>query len=219
MSPETKDKVDTKDRLLEAAELLFAEKGPDATSVRDIAAAADANLGAMNYHFGTKDELLRAVVARRLRPLNEERLRLLDEAEREGGERGPALEAVLNAFIAPTIHLTREKPAFARLMGRLHLQPDPELRRYFLSIHERLIEKLTSALRRALPAAPIEEVFWRMHFLVGAMIHTWTGCMELEEVTKGVCRFDDEEALIRRLVAFGAAGLRGAVAAKPEARA
>ena len=75
--------VATKDRILDAAESLFMEHGFEATSLRSITAAADVNLAAVNYHFGSKEELFQAVLTRRLDPMNQERLDLLTALERE----------------------------------------------------------------------------------------------------------------------------------------
>ena len=61
---------DTRERLLDAAEVLFAENGFDATSVRAITTWADANLAAVNYHFQAKVVLITAVFERRIRPIN-----------------------------------------------------------------------------------------------------------------------------------------------------
>ena len=73
----------TKDRILDAAESLFMEHGFEATSLRSITAAAGVNLAAVNYHFGSKEELFQAVLTRRLDPMNQERVDLLDRFERD----------------------------------------------------------------------------------------------------------------------------------------
>src|ERR1700682_6647964 len=85
----------TKARILDAAEALFMEHGFEATSLRTITAAAGANLAAVNYHFGTKEELFEAVLARRLDPMNQERIDLLDKVEREAGGKPASCEKIL----------------------------------------------------------------------------------------------------------------------------
>ena len=70
---------DTKQRILDVAERLFATRGFHATSLRAITRAAEVNLAAVNYHFGSKDALLEAVMLRRLGPLNEIRQARLDQ--------------------------------------------------------------------------------------------------------------------------------------------
>ena len=66
----TNQQIETRTRLLDSAEQLFAERGIDATSLRAITTAAGANLASVNYHFGSKDELFREVVSRRIGPVN-----------------------------------------------------------------------------------------------------------------------------------------------------
>ena len=99
----TADSKDTKERLLDAAETLFGDRGVAAVSVRDITAAAGANIAAVNYHFGSKDGLLQAVINRRMEPLNAERLRLLDLVESAAGDAPPTVEGVLHAFVVQNL--------------------------------------------------------------------------------------------------------------------
>ncbi len=200
-------KAGTKQRLLDAAERLFAQDGFK-TSLRAVTAKAGANLAAVSYHFGSKDKLIAAVFARRLGPLNRSRLLLLDEVEAAAGKRRPKLKAVLHAFIAPTIYLWRDHPHFMQLIGRLHSEPNEKLLRSFLSHFSEVIVRFRAAGVRAMPKLPASELMWRMHFLVGAMIHTWTKPRILERLSGGMCRVSDYDEIIDRLVNFGAGGLR-----------
>jgi AcrR family transcriptional regulator len=204
----------TRGRLLDHAERLFARKGIATTSIRDIVTAARANLGAVTYHFGSKDALVRAVIERRLRPLDEERRRLLDAAEAAGRGRPPALEAILHAAIAPTIRLRREHPGFMRIVGRMLSDPDAALQKSAEA--EALMRRFLEAIARALPGVPRDELAWRMCFLRGALVHTWTGG---GRPFRGAARRDDgDEALVRRLIGFGAAGLRAPLAGERAGR-
>ena len=87
--------LDTRKAILDAAERLFADLGFDGASLRKITAKAGVNLAAAHYHFGSKEGLLRAALARRIGPLNEERLKLLDEAESDTGKKVLSIESVL----------------------------------------------------------------------------------------------------------------------------
>src|SRR6266542_3164877 len=109
----------TKDRILDTAERLFADHGYSSTSLRQIIAAAGVNLAAVHYHFGSKESLLEAVVLRRAGPVNDQRLQLLDEAERAADP--PELERVMEAFLVPTFRVACSGEGgrvFIRLMGR-----------------------------------------------------------------------------------------------------
>ena len=96
---------DTKEQILDAAEQIFGAKGFAGTSLRDITRKAGVNLAAVNYHFGSKEGLLRAVLDRRISPVNQKRLKLLAQVEATAGEEPPSVEAILEAYISPSLHL------------------------------------------------------------------------------------------------------------------
>src|SRR5215471_5042092 len=90
--------VATKVRILDAAEALFMEHGYEATSLRIITAAAGVNLAAVNYHFGSKEELFQSVLTRRLDPMNQQRVEILTRMEREAGPDPVPCERILSAM-------------------------------------------------------------------------------------------------------------------------
>lgn len=193
--------IDTKQKILEAAERLISEQGYAATSLRQIIAEAGVNLAAVHYHFGSKEELLDEVVMRKAAPVNQERLALLDRLEKEAGAGGPTLENILEAFLSPPFHTRVKSPQFVRLMGRLYGEG---MMAWIAQKHfHPLIERFQDALRRALPDLGPDELRWRTHFMVGVMAHTMFGPPD------GQCvgAFSTEE-LIDRMVAFLAAGFR-----------
>ena len=98
----------TKDRILDAAEALFMEHGFEATSLRAITAAAAVNLAAVNYHFGSKEELFQAVLTRRLDPMNQRRLALLDRFERDAASAPLSCERIIVALFVPALELARD---------------------------------------------------------------------------------------------------------------
>ncbi|MCE2515677.1 MAG: TetR family transcriptional regulator [Acidobacteria bacterium] len=164
---------ETKDRILDVAERLFADRGYPATSLRDITAEAAVNLASVNYHFGAKESLLAALLERRFAPLNRRRLELLDEIEVEVGAGRPAVEEVLRAFLAPPFEMQQKWGAsgrtFLRLVGRLHAETNDEHRATYLRHFEEVRRRFTSALHRALPHLEATDVHWRMMFLMGSM--------------------------------------------------
>ena len=113
---------ETKLKILDAAERLMAQHGVD-VSLRAITTAAEVNLAAVNYHFQSKDALLGAVVARRIGPINEQRLQMLDALERDFPNGRLPLEGVLRAFLAPVIQLDAGEHVRI-LFGRLYSMPD-----------------------------------------------------------------------------------------------
>ena len=98
-----KELKDTRSRILDTAEELFSEQGFDRVSIRDITKKARVNLAAINYHFGSKEELFEAVLTRRLDPMNQERIELLERIEREGVGRVLSCERILFAMMIPAL--------------------------------------------------------------------------------------------------------------------
>ncbi len=196
----------TKDRILDAAEALFAERGFGETSLRDITSAAGVNLAAVNYHFQSKDALIQAVFARRLGPLNEARLKLLDQVEAAAGKGRLPLEQVLRAFLEPLLRF--EHAGFKRLFGRMYADPGDLFEKIFRRQFAEAKVRFMAAFRRALPDLDQVEFLWRFHFMIGAMAHTLSGLHHLEVISDGRCDPSDRDAMLARLIAFIAAGFR-----------
>lgn len=203
---------DTKRDILDAAEQLFAARGPHAASLRQIIGRARVNLAAVHYHFGSKESLLRAVMARRLVPLNAERLALLEEQERTHGRRIIPLEKVLAALVGPALRLSRNPKkgggVFMQLLGRCFMEPDPKIQAMLDRQLQEVASRFIPALQRALPKLKTEDFFWRVHFLVGAMAHTMADAERLRTFSGGLCDPDDTEAMIEQLVNFLSAGFK-----------
>src|SRR5438552_14802333 len=160
--------MDTRTRVLDVAEELFGEEGIERVSIRDITDKAKVNLAAINYHFGSKEDLIAAVFERRIVPVNEARLAALDAVEKAAGKKNPKLEAILEAFIRPTIQCSFGTPqggkAFSKMFGRCLSEPNPEIEALLKRQFEPLVERLDAVLMRALPHLSRSEIFWRMKF-------------------------------------------------------
>jgi AcrR family transcriptional regulator len=221
-TPAHRSEGDTKERILAAAEELFSRDGFDRASLRSITAAAGANIAAVNYHFGSKNDLIKAVFARRLGPINARRLARLDEAESRAAGGAPALEEVLEAFVGPPLRLAGAEPeardAARRLLGQVLSRPDERVRQVFTDQFSEVVRRFTAALSRALPAVPESELFWRLLFGAGAMVHIMCMAPHLEAVSGGRCRVEGPEEMIARLVPFLAAGMRTPAEARKGAR-
>ena len=167
---------ETKQRILGAAEYHFARDGYHATSLRSITATAKANLAAVNYHFGSKEALLEAVIERRLSPLNEVRLgqleALLIKAEQTG--EAPACRDILRTFIEPTLYLRQhgsDTEDYIALIGRILAEPQGFAMSIFMQQMEPLMSRLFQALSLSLPGLSRETLFWRVHFSIGSLSH------------------------------------------------
>jgi AcrR family transcriptional regulator len=165
--------MDTKDKILDSAQRLIGDQGFAATSVRHIIADARVNLAAIHYHFGTKEDLLDAVIARKVGPVNEERLRLLEQVEAEAGSGPLAVKKVLESWLQPMAEAADRDPSFVRFMGRMMAEGMLPMivERHF----KKQVDRLLGAMRRALPELPEEEFLWRTHFMSGAIAQTMCG--------------------------------------------
>ena len=201
--------TDTKARILDAAERLFADNGYSATSLRDITNEAGVNLAAVNYHFGSKEALLSAVLERRVGPVNQKRLELLDAAEALAGTQPLALETVLRAFLAPPFQKRQEwgeaGAKFMQVVGRLHSETNEQFRASFLHHFDQVVQRFLPAFQRTLPHLPPDEVSWRILFLIGAMAHTMTWSEMIGFL--GGRQLRNPEEIMEALLQFAAGGL------------
>lgn len=191
-------------RLLDAAEHLFGRSGIPATSIRDITSKAGMNLASVNYHFGSKENLVAAVLARRAGPVNAERLRLLDAIESSRAKLRVA--DILGAFVHPVLELQEKHCDFLRFMGRLAAEPDPAAQRILFNEFGPVGTRYLAALGRALPAIPRRDLWLRWEFVLGALIHTWTNPWHLE--ARDGHAAVAPRAVADKLIDFAAAGLR-----------
>ncbi len=214
---------DTKLSLLDAAEAIIAEHGFAGASLRAITSRAGTNLAAVNYHFGSKEELARAMIARTLGPVNAERMQLLDAIEADSGSLADHLEDLVRAFVGPVVRFGGELPDrgrhFAQICGRAMTQPDPVLRESLLGELAEAIRRFKAAFARALPHLPPAELMWRMQFMVGGMAHTLAGTQIIEAVHGDLLDTRDLDGLVERMVRFFCAGLAAPLPAGSESSA
>jgi len=208
-----RDPLATKRRILDMAESLFMSHGYEATSLRAITAAAKVNLAAANYHFGSKEELFRAVLSRRLDPMNQRRIDLLSRLEALAAPLPVPCEKILEAMFIPALELARDRERggtdFLRLLGRAYADPAPFIRRFLSEQYAAMISRFKSAFGRALPQLPRRELSWRLHFIMGALSYTLAGTDALKliaEIAPGDGGGSDEH-LLQRLAPFLLAGL------------
>lgn len=212
---------DTRERLLDAAERLFAERGFEGTSLRAITHAAGASVSAANYHFRSKEALLRATLRRRVEPVNRRRLALLQAATREahGGGRAPTVEAVLEAFLRPTFEERAARPdvsaQFRQVAARLYSDPPERVAALKEELFHEVVERFLAALRDALPDRAPHEVALGFQFAVGVMAHVMGGNLDDAPRAFGLPQtpLPDEE-LLRQMTRFLAAGLGAGRAAR-----
>lgn len=200
-------------RLLDAAELLFADRGYAECTFREIADRSGINQGLLHYYFRTKENLFSEVFLRRAAVVAEGRAHALDEAERRYGKGGAPVEAIVRAFLEPTLRMAQQGPsgrAFLRIHSLLRSEPgDLGLalrRKAFGASTERFVE----ALCHALPGTPKTTVCWRFNFMVGAYLVVTTQSGRLEDYSHRACSPNDVDAALDELVPFITAGFMSA---------
>lgn len=203
---------ETRERLLLAAEALFLELGYDGTTLRLVATRAQANIAAANYHFGGKDGLLQAMLARRFDTLADARLGLLDRYEQQAGRKPVGCERAMTALCMPALAIARD-PArggvdFLRLLGRAYVDPSVHLRGFLKDRYARVAARFREAFARSLPHLARTELSWRLHFVLGALSYTLARNDPWQLIGTIRAENEDDERLLGRLVPFVLAGLQ-----------
>src|SRR5438105_767974 len=206
----------TRAAILNAAERLYADRGFGDVTLRDIVAAADVNLAAVNYHFGSKDELIAELFVTRSLATNRERLNELKEAEQTGGGCA-SIDAILRALVGPTLRgclgPDRERSTAARFMIRASIESVPPIRR----IKNREIDhlrKFAGAMRRSLPDRSDVDIYWGLNFALAMAHQTVRDSERLTKLSEGLCDLTDVEGIIERIVAVSVKALTGGAPAK-----
>jgi AcrR family transcriptional regulator len=209
---------ETAERILDAAERLFMEHGYQGTSMRMVTGAAQVNLAAVNYHFGSKECLMQAVFKRRLAWLNAERLRLLDEMEAKAAGAPLRPSQIVEAFFSTLLAMgeddSRGGMTFLRLIGRTLTEPAAFIQIFFAEEYGQVVERYKQALYRSLPDVPPDEIAWRFQFMLGAMSYAIAGTDALRvlggmEVPVGPTASASQAHQLRaRLLPFLLGGLR-----------
>lgn len=200
--------TDTKERILDAAELMFATHGFSAAPLRQVAASAKVNQALLFHYFGSKEGLYHAVFLRRGKHLASERLRRLDVLETRGA---PSVEKLIEAYLLPAFELKRQGAggmAFLRLQSRLHAEPDDLTRDLRASAYDESMQRYLAAFGRALPKLAAKTLYWRMVFCVGAYLYTVADLHRMSALTGGQCDPTDLDESLKQLIGFIRGGLQ-----------
>jgi AcrR family transcriptional regulator len=191
------------EKILAAAESLFAKQGYDGTTLRQVTREAGVNLAAVNYYHGDKESLYIEVVRRRLLPINRARLLALTAAEGEAGSTPVPLERLIEILARPLFELCADETGGrfgARLAGRCLIEPLPFMEKFLAEELQPVLARFAQAIRRHSPALSPEEFLWRFSFVIGALQHTLATLHQMKGLTRGICRDDDYAGALRRFV-------------------
>ncbi len=203
----------TVDRILDAAEELFAERGFSETSLRMITGKADVNLAAVNYHFGSKKALIQAVFARFLTPFCESLESAFDELERDADGGPPCLEAVLKALTVTVVEMPRKHDRsisiYMRLQGLAYTQSQGHLRRFLEQEFSHTFGRFMRLLKGATPQLSAVDRYWRIQFMLGATAFTMSSSDALSGILLNKLGVESTvEEIVGQLVPFLTAGMQ-----------
>ncbi|MEG3767824.1 TetR/AcrR family transcriptional regulator [Alteromonas sp. 14N.309.X.WAT.G.H12] len=205
---------ETKSSILNAAETLFAQRGYAQTSMRTITAFADVNLASVNYHFGSKKNLIQQVLKRYFDILMPQFDKVLDEFEIQQGSKG--IESLMRSLVSPMMTLNQVRPngteLFVQLLGRGYTETQGHLRRFIMSNYGTTVANLIATIRQCLPHVDEDELSWRMYFALGSFVFSMSSSQALTEIARA--DFGEEvdiQSVIMHMVPFVSYGITGRV--------
>jgi len=204
---------DTVDRILDAAEELFAERGFSETSLRMITSKAKVNLAAVNYHFGSKNALIQAVFARFLTPFSATLEQAFNELEARNEGRPASLEETLRALTESAVRMPQRNERgisiFMRLLGLAYTQSHGHLRKFLEQEYSQPFGRFMRLLKEATPQLSAVDRYWRIQFMLGATAFTMSSSDALRDILQNKLGVETSvQEIAGRLVPFLAAGMQ-----------
>lgn len=176
-------------------------------SLREITGKAKVNLAAVNYHFFDKECLFREVVLRRIRPLNAQRLALLEDACAKAKPAPPSLDKIIGILAQPLFDLHRSPDlggrAFVHLLARGLTESSALTAQLLAEEYHPTLTRFGQVIRRHTPQLSPEDFLWRFSFVIGALHHTLATLHQMTNLTRGICRSDDYEGALSRFIGHG----------------
>ena len=211
LSLETQNKTalnSTRDRLIEVSGELFAERGFDSVSLRVITESANANLAAVNYHFGSKEELILAVVEDIVGPVNQKRLERLGEIDSTSSV---SLKAIIHAFIDPVFDVTSADAGadnkYYKLLSRCIASRDERVSSIIIKQFPEVLAKFVSSLIKVIPGLSSDSAHLKVMFMAGALAHSLFHYENFLLVSHGSFDPSSSNLLKSELVSFLSAGM------------
>ncbi len=198
------------DRILDSAEDLFSKHGFDGVTMREVAELANVDAALAHYYFATKQGLFDAVLERRAELVFSERMDAFDAYEASCGD-SITVEGAVAAFVMPLLERARKGDDgwknYFRLLALVNNDP-VHVAQSVMTYFDPLVHRLIAGVKRALPEARVEDLFWCFHFLTGSLTLALSRTGRLDRVSGGRCRSDDLASIEPRIVEYCAAGFR-----------
>ena len=197
------------ERILDAAEALFAVHGYDGVTMREISGLAKVDVALANYHFGKKLEVFNAVFERRAEQLNSSRRAALKQCQAKAEPEGPTVEQIITAFLLP-LEFAQESsdPGWKNYLALIaYANNSPVWGEKIMSgLFDTLVHEFIDALKKALPNAKEEDIYWCYNHLSGALTLTFAQTGRLDKLSNGKCRSDDFKTAYGNMIPFISAG-------------
>lgn len=204
---------DTRQQLIKTAIREFAIHGFDAPSIRDLTLAAGVNQAAINYHFGSKDGLIKAIFEELATPLINERFKGLDELERRAEGKPLPIEAIIRVLVEPVVRRAKEgkdgQGELSKLLLIASSLGSKPVEHEIETMHDTLALRFVDAIAKSLPHLTRVQVMWRYKFSLGALLYTLSDHMQnhrLRRLSGGECDTDNPDEIIDNMVPYIVAG-------------
>lgn len=206
-------KSDAREKILQAAEELFAKLGYEGCSLRAVADLAEVNQGMIHYFFKSKEKLFFEAFVNSGRPMVEERLRLLDAEEARTAGSAIPLDRLIEMFLLPAFELAMSGArgtSFLRTQARLQLDASAQSSELRSALYDESSRRYLSAFRRTLPHLSLQEASWRFTFMLGTYQYALSTSGRLEYLSQGQCSSKDYREALRQMVPYISAGMQAA---------
>jgi len=200
-------RAESRDQILDGAEYLFSLRGFYGVTLKEIAQQAGVHTSLVHYYFEDKRGVFDAAVARRAHVTSELRLKAMDAYEREAGDRitvEGALRAYLDTDLDLYLHGGEGLRNYAAMGAKI--SNTPEGGEVFDLNFDRVVLRLVELLKKAMPEAADEDIFWGYHFVTASLMLTLARTGRIDRLSGGLCRSDDYAAVKDRIAPFMAAG-------------
>ena len=197
------------EQILDTAELLFSKHGFHGVTLKDVAKQVGVHHTLLNYYFDDKKTLFDAVFARRAVVTIDKRMQALDDYDRAAGGQ-PTVEGALHAFLDTDLDLYIQGGEGWKNYGAFGAQASnsPEGAEFMDTYFDPVVLRLIEILKKALPDAAEQDIFWGYHFVTGALMLTLARTGRIDKLSHGLCQSDDYAAVKARMARFMAAGFR-----------
>lgn len=198
----------TRERILSAAQNLFAKQGFSITTLRQITDKADVNLAAVNYHFGSKEQLLLAVAGRSIDRINKQRMVMLDCAEQNANGAALEIKEIARCFLIPAINDLFEDDEMPCILSQAHNDQNTLLQEFIAERVKEVAQRFIVAIQKSLPHISLEVILARGEFMVGALLHTLQSHNKFSaKLAPNQPNLQERSFITEQLVTFCTAGL------------